>query len=201
MRFDKRFCARMAVTAGMVASAVFVFGLAPVHAQTTPAMPAAAQQGPVRRRSIDDAVATLPGLDGRKMSKSYGNTLPLFAESAQLRKLIRRYVTDSTGPHDPKDPESSGLFQIYREIADTADTQRVHKALSTGEMTWGELKDIVFETLDAFLAEPRERYRELMADKTKINRILAEGADKARPDAIELLTTIREAVGRVEIRS
>ena len=149
---------------------------------------------------LSATAASIAGSDGRKMSKSYGNTLPLFAESSQLRKLIRRYVTDSTGPNDPKDPETSGLFQIYREIADTADTQRVHKALSTGEMTWGELKDIVFATLDAFLAEPRERYRELMADTTKINRILVEGADRARPDAIALLAQVREAVGRVEIR-
>jgi hypothetical protein len=89
--------------------------------------------------------------------------------SGRGSKTLPGYVTDSTGLHEPKDPETSGLFQIYREIADPTDTRRVHKALSTGEMTWGEREDTVTETLDAFLAEPRERYRELMVDKTKIN--------------------------------
>lgn len=143
--------------------------------------------------------ASIIGSDGRKMSKSYGNAVPLFADSDALRQLIRRYKTDSTAPDEPKDPESSGLFQIYRGIASAEDTQVVRYALEAGEMSWAQLKDLAFELLDSFLKEPRERYHELMADKAQINRILADGADRARPEATALLAKVRRAIGRVEM--
>jgi tryptophanyl-tRNA synthetase len=144
--------------------------------------------------------ASIIGDDGRKMSKSYGNVVPLFADSNTLRKLIRRYKTDSTGAHEPKDPDGSGLFQIHHEIAPAEDTSEVRRALESGEMPWGQLKDIVFELLEAFLKQPRERYRELMADKAQIHRILMEGAERARPEAAALLGRVRHAIGRVEMR-
>jgi tryptophanyl-tRNA synthetase len=150
---------------------------------------------------LSATAANITGSDGRKMSKSYGNQVPLFAESAPLKKLIRRYKTDSTGADEPKDAEGSGLFQIYREIAPAEATSDVKKALEAGEMSWGALKDLVFEALDAFLAEPRERYRELMADTRQVDRILAAGAERARPEAQDLLRRVRAAIGRVEMHA
>lgn len=153
---------------------------------------------------ISPTAANIIGSDGRKMSKSYGNQIPLFAESPALKKIIRRYKTDSSGADEPKDAENSGLFQIYREIVPAGSANDaaadVRKALEAGEMTWGALKDLVFETLDGFLEEPRERYRELMADRRQIDRILLAGAERAKPEARELLARTREAIGRVELR-
>jgi tryptophanyl-tRNA synthetase len=146
--------------------------------------------------AVQKEVATIIGSDGRKMSKSYGNIVPLFGEPAELRKIIRRYKTDSSGLNEPKDPEASGLFQMYREIAPADDVARIRAGLESGELSWKELKDATFETLDAFLAEPRERYRELMADPARIQRVLREGAERARPDASTLLVKVRAAIGR-----
>lgn len=150
---------------------------------------------------ISPTAASIIGSDGRKMSKSYGNQIPLFAESGPLKKIIRRYKTDSSGADEPKDAENSGLFQIYREIAPPESAADVRKALEAGEMTWGALKDLVFETVDGYLAEPRERYRELMADRRQIDRVLLAGAERARPQARELLARTREAIGRVEMQA
>lgn len=149
---------------------------------------------------ISPTAANIIGSDGRKMSKSYGNQIPLFAESAALRKLIRRYKTDSTGADEPKDAENSGLFQIYREVAPPEDADGVRKALEAGQMSWGQLKETLFEAVDGFLDEPRQRYRELMADRREIDRVLAAGAERARPEARALLARTREAIGRVEMR-
>lgn len=143
--------------------------------------------------------ASILGTDGRKMSKSYDNTIPLFADSAQLRALIRRFKTDSTAADEPKDPESSGLFQIYREIASPDETKSVRAALESGQMSWKALKDIVSELLDNFLKEPRERYAELMSDKRQIDRTLIAGAERARPEAAALLGRVRRAVGRQDL--
>jgi tryptophanyl-tRNA synthetase len=149
---------------------------------------------------LSATAANIVGSDGRKMSKSYGNQIPLFAESAPLKKIIRRYKTDSSGANDPKDAEASGLFQIYREIATAEEAAGMKKALETGEMTWGACKDLTYDCVDAFLEEPRARYRELMADVRQIDRILLAGAERARPEARELLARTREAIGRVELR-
>jgi tryptophanyl-tRNA synthetase len=140
--------------------------------------------------------ASILGLDGRKMSKSYANVLPLFAGPDEMARLVRRFKTDSTGADEPKDPESTGLFQIYREIAAPDDTRRVQAALEAGGMSWKELKDAVAALLDGFLAAPRERYRELMADKAQIRRVLAAGAERARPEAAAMLARVRHAIGR-----
>jgi tryptophanyl-tRNA synthetase len=149
---------------------------------------------------LSPTAATLIGSDGRKMSKSYGNQVPLFGEPGPLKKIIRRYKTDSSGANDPKDAEGSGLFQIYRELAPAEDADEMRKALESGEMTWGACKDLVFGTLDAFLEQPRQVYRELMADKRRIDAVLADGAERARPEARALLARTREAIGRVELR-
>jgi tryptophanyl-tRNA synthetase len=145
---------------------------------------------------VRPTAASILGRDGRKMSKSYGNVLPLFAETDELHKLIRRFKTDSTAPDEPKDPETTGLFQIYRELAPPADVEKVKEALEDGRMSWKELKDLTFEFLDQFLREPRRRYRELMSDRSQLQRILLDGSERARPEAADLLARVRAAIGR-----
>lgn len=139
--------------------------------------------------------ASIQGTDGRKMSKSYANVLPLFAPPGQLRKLIMRFRTDSTPAGEPKDPEATGLFQVYREIAEPGDTARVRAALENGDMSWKELKEQLAALLDEFLAQPRERYQDLMADPRQIEDILVTGAHRARPAAAGLMARVRAAVG------
>ena len=116
---------------------------------------------------IDDAVATLPGLDGRKMSKSYNNTIPLFAPRAYLRKQITSIVTDSRAPGEPKETEGSALFQIYQAFADADETEMLRKAYADG-IGWGDAKQLLFERIDLEVAPLRERYEALMADPAQI---------------------------------
>jgi tryptophanyl-tRNA synthetase len=137
----------------------------------------------------------MPGLDGRKMSKSYDNTIPLFADRATLRKLVRRMKTDSTPVEDPKDPDTSALFAIYRQFAEPADRDALRDRMLAGGFGWGEMKDVVVEQLDAVLAGPRERYDELMADRAALDSILLAGAERARGRAREVLGSVRAAVG------
>jgi tryptophanyl-tRNA synthetase len=149
-----------------------------------------------RNITSDDVDANaMPGLDGRKMSKSYENTIPLFCEPAKLRKLVRRLKTDSTPVEEPKDPDSSAAFAIYRQFAEPEDVEKLRARLEAGGMGWGELKDLLFEQLDAVLAGPRERYEALMADRAELDAILARGAERARPRARRVLAGARTALG------
>jgi len=143
---------------------------------------------------IDDAVALLPGLDGRKMSKSYGNTIPLFVPREQLRKLIGGLLTDSRAPGEPKDTEGSALFQIYQAFATLAETEALRKAYAEG-IAWGDAKQLLFERIDAEVAPLRERYEALMADPAQIERTLRAGAEKARALSRPFMQRLREAVG------
>lgn len=143
---------------------------------------------------IDDAVATLPGLDGRKMSKSYGNTIPLFAPRAQLQKQIAGIVTDSRAPGEPKDTEGSALFQIYQAFADEAETAVLRKAFADG-IGWGDAKQMLFERIDRELAPLRERYDALLADPARIEQTLLAGAAKARQLSRPFMARLRHAVG------
>jgi len=143
---------------------------------------------------IDDAVALLPGLDGRKMSKSYGNTIPLFVPREQLRKLIGGLLTDSRAPGEPKDTEGSALFQIYQAFATPAETEALRKAYAEG-IAWGDAKQLLFERIDAEVAPLRERYEALMADPAQIERTLRAGAEKARALSRPFMQRLREAVG------
>ena len=143
---------------------------------------------------IDDAVATLPGLDGRKMSKSYDNTIPLFAPRAQLQKLIAGIVTDSRAPGEPKDTEGSALFQIYQAFADAEETEALRKAYADG-IGWGDAKQMLFERIDREIAPMRERYDALMGDPAQIEKILLAGADKARAISRPFMAELRHAVG------
>ena len=143
---------------------------------------------------IEEQVATLPGLDGRKMSKSYDNTIPLFAPPAQLKKLIASIVTDSRMPGEAKDPDASHLFTLYRAFATEAQAAAMHAALRGG-LAWGEAKQALFELLDGHLAPMRERYESLMAKPADIEATLQAGAAKARAIATPLVRELRAAVG------
>lgn len=143
---------------------------------------------------VDDEAATLVGLDGRKMSKSYDNVIPLFETAKKLRKSIMKIVTNSLEPGEPKDPEGSALFDIHRAFASEAESAAFRQAFHDG-IAWGEAKQQLFELVDGVLAEPRERYEELMANPERIEQVLADGAERARAVSRPFLAELREAVG------
>ena len=149
---------------------------------------------------IEESVATLPGLDGRKMSKSYDNTIPLFAPRAQLQKLIAGIVTDSRGPGEPKEVEGSALFQIYQAFATPAETDNLRQAYAAG-IGWGDAKQRLFERIDEEIAPMREAYLALMADPAKIEQTLLAGAVKARHLATPFMGRLRQAVGLRDLRA
>jgi tryptophanyl-tRNA synthetase len=144
--------------------------------------------------AIEDNVATLPGLDGRKMSKSYDNTIPLFAPSDQLKKLIGGIVTDSKAPGVAKSVEGSALFQIYQAFASAEESDTMRLAYAHG-IGWGEAKQRVFERIDAEIAPMRAAYQALMDNPAKIEAILQTGARKARAIATPFMGQLRHAVG------
>ncbi|MGN7726691.1 tryptophan--tRNA ligase [Luteimonas sp. 22616] len=144
---------------------------------------------------IEENVATLPGLDGRKMSKSYDNTIPLFAPQATLRKLIASIVTDSRAPDEPKDADASNVFQLYRAFASAEETAAMRREFEQG-IGWGDAKQRLFERIDSEVAPLRERYEALMAEPHKIERLLRDGAQRLRErHATPLLRELRAAVG------
>jgi len=143
---------------------------------------------------VDEHVAVLPGQDGRKMSKSYGNTIPLWLPQKQLRKAIMKIVTNSLEPGEPKDPEGSALFAIYAAFATPAEREEMRAAFAAG-IAWGEAKQRTFEKIDGELAEARERYEALMAQPGEIEETLRAGARRAREEAAPFMERLREAVG------
>ena len=143
---------------------------------------------------IGDAVAVLPGLDGRKMSKSYGNTIPLFAGAKQLRKLIMKIKTNSLEPGQPKDPEDSALFAIYRAFASPEETALMRERYAEG-IGWGEMKQALFEYIDAELAPARAEYERLMAAPEFVEATLKRGAEKAREVSRPFLAEVRDRIG------
>ena len=144
---------------------------------------------------IEEQVATLPGLDGRKMSKSYDNTIPLFAPREQLRKLIAGIVTDSKAPGEAKDADNSNVFQLYQAFASADDTAAMRQAFAEG-IAWGEAKSRLFERIDLEIAPLRDRYETLIARPDLIEQQLRDGAQRLRVQyATPLLARLREAVG------
>lgn len=144
---------------------------------------------------IDESVATLPGLDGRKMSKSYDNTIPLFEGGEELlRSAINRIVTDSRQPGEPKDPESSHLVELYEAFASAEQTAAFKAALRDG-LGWGEAKKQFFDLINTEISPMREKYQELMAHPDEIEAILLAGAEKARRIATPMIQEIRGLVG------
>ena len=149
--------------------------------------------------AVDDNVAVLQGLDGRKMSKSYNNTIPLFLPEKPLRKHINKIKTNLLEPGEPKDPDGSTVFQIWAAFADEAETARMRKAFEEG-IAWGEAKKQLFELINAELAPARERYNELMDDPGYIESVLLQGAERARELSSMLMAKVRDAVGISAIR-
>ena len=139
-------------------------------------------------------MAVIPGLDGRKMSKSYDNTIPLFLAEKPLRKLIMRIVTDSTPPEVAKNPADSSIFQLYEALASSEETAKLAERYATG-IGWGEAKQALFERLEVQFAEARTRFDALMADTSQIDEILAVGAKRAQKRAQETILRVRRAVG------
>ncbi len=143
---------------------------------------------------IEESVATLPGLDGRKMSKSYDNTIPLFTSAKDMKDAISRIVTDSRAPGEAKDPDNSHLFTLYQAFATAAQEQEFRAELLQG-LGWGEAKNRLFQLLDGQLGEARERYHQLMSRPSDMEDLLQVGANKARAVAAPFLAELREAVG------
>lgn len=138
----------------------------------------------------EDTVAVIPGLDGQKMSKSYGNTIPVFATRDALRALIFRIATDSTKPGEAKNPDNSILFQIFRAIATKEETDRFYQQFVEG-IGWQDAKEQLFDLLDRYLTGPRQIYQEIMHDPTTLRRILEQGATKARDQAQSTMKVVR----------
>jgi tryptophanyl-tRNA synthetase len=144
---------------------------------------------------IEDAVATITGLDGRKMSKSYGNVVPILAPPKEQRKLVMRIVTDSRKPEEPKDPESDNLFRIYEHFGAPDDVEAVRRRYLEGGIGYGEVKEQLATALEERFGEARVHYDELVADRARIDRVLVEGAERVRPIAEATLARVRRSVG------
>jgi tryptophanyl-tRNA synthetase len=143
---------------------------------------------------IGENIATLPGLDGRKMSKSYGNVVPLFAGEKALRKLIMKIKTNSLEPGQPKDHTDNALYDIYRAFASAEETAAVRERYAAG-IGWGEMKQFLFERIDAELAPARAEYERLLAAPGHVEKLLLAGAEKARVVSRPFIVQIRERVG------
>lgn len=148
---------------------------------------------------VDDSVAVLQGLDGRKMSKSYNNTIPLFETEKRLQKSINRIKTNLLEPGDPKDPDDSTVFQIWEAFATEAQVAEMRRRFAEG-IAWGEAKKQLFALINDELAPARQRYFELMDDPGHIESELRRGAERAREQAARLMSRVREAVGISAIR-
>ncbi|MDR2343543.1 MAG: tryptophan--tRNA ligase [Spirochaetaceae bacterium] len=149
----------------------------------------------IPQAAVQENTAVVPGLDGRKMSKSYGNTIPLFSTESELRKLIMRIVTNSQGVDEPKDPDSSRIFDLYRLFADEGEQAALAARYRAGGMGWGEAKEELFRVVNFRLSPLRERYNALIAEPEKLESILALGAEKARSIASRTVKRLRSAMG------
>jgi len=143
---------------------------------------------------VRDQTAIVPGLDGRKMSKSYGNGIPCFLAPKKLRKTVMRIKSDSTPPEEPKDPDSSLIFGIHRALLDPEREAELAAEYRAG-ISWGGAKQLLYEELERHLAEPRERYEALMADPAHLDELLLAGAERARAVTRPVLQRVREALG------
>lgn len=148
---------------------------------------------------VDDNVAVLQGLDGRKMSKSYGNTIPLFLPEKQLKKSINKILTNLLEPGQAKDPDTSPVFQIWQAFASAEQTAQMRQQFAEG-IGWGEAKRQLFELVNGQLAEARDKYETLLANPAHIEEVLQQGAAKARAYSQPLLEQVREAVGIRKIK-
>jgi len=145
--------------------------------------------------AIQPAVETVPGLDGRKMSKSYGNTIPLLADAKALRKKVMQIQTDSTPVEAPKEPEGTAVFQLYRHFATPEEVTALGARLRAGGSGWAVAKEALYAAMERQFADPRTRFDALMTDRAQLHQILAEGGARARQLAGERLDRVRRAIG------
>ena len=144
---------------------------------------------------IRKEVMTISGLDGRKMSKSYNNVIPFFAPSNQVRKQVMRIVTDSKRPEEPKDPEECNVFAIYRHFADANAVAAKQKLYLEGGLAYGDMKNELYELLETTFSAQREEYNALMENRSELDKVLENGAEKARDIAVPILAKVRKTVG------
>ena len=143
---------------------------------------------------VGEGVAVLQGLDGRKMSKSYNNTIPLFLDEKPLRKAINKVKTNLLEPGEPKDADDSTVFQLWAAFASPAETARMRQEFENG-IAWGEAKKQLFELVNSELGDARDRYQQLMNDSQYIEEELQRGAERAREHSARLMQKVREAIG------
>lgn len=144
---------------------------------------------------IQERVMTIPGVDGRKMSKNYNNTIPIFSEANALHKQVMRIVTDSKRPEDPKNPDECNVFNIFKYFAAPEAIESRHKAYQNGGLAYSEIKQELFELLNDFFGGRLGTYHQLREDKNHLDRILNQGAEKARAIAGPVLENVRRAIG------
>ena len=143
---------------------------------------------------IQQETGIIPGLDGRKMSKSYDNYIPIFAPSNQLKKLIMRIVTDSKTPEEPKNPEESSIFNLYKHFANATEIEDLRQRFVRGGLGYGTAKQILFDAINEKLKDAREKYENLMKNPAEIDAVLAAGAEKARALAAPILNRVSNAM-------
>lgn len=143
---------------------------------------------------IDAHVAIVPGIDGRKMSKSYGNVIPLFADDATIKKAVFAIKTDSRPMEEPKDPEGVLVYEIYKSIATPEQLQEMAEGLKQGKLGYGHIKNMLLDAVINEIREPREKYNYYMAHYDEVEKMLDEGAAKARPVGQATLKRLKDAV-------
>lgn len=144
---------------------------------------------------ISEEVMVIPGTDGRKMSKSYGNVIDVFLPEKELRKQVMGIVTDSTPMEDPKNPETCNVFALYRLLGDETQVNEMRDRYLAGGFGYGHAKQALFEVIMDGFAEERARFNALMEDPVRIDQLLKQGAEKARPTAVAVLNRLRDALG------
>lgn len=144
---------------------------------------------------IQEDVASIPGLDGRKMSKSYDNVIPIFAPPKVLRKKVMQIVTDSSRPEDPKNPDTDNVFNIYKYFAGAEQVEHTRSRYLKGGLAYSEIKQELFEILDTNFSAAREVYDNFIANPQLLDTILLEGAGKARKIGNRIMRKVRKAVG------
>ena len=144
--------------------------------------------------SIEEDAGTLPGIDGRKMSKSYNNVIPIFLNKDDLRKRIMKIKTDSKEPGEPKEIEESSIFNIYRAFASEKLTKELTNKYKEG-IAWGEAKELLFELLEEKISPLRKNYEALIDDRAGLEKILLSGAEKALDVSTPIINKVRKAVG------
>lgn len=144
---------------------------------------------------IEKSVATLPGLDHRKMSKSYNNTISIFCSDDELWSQVKKFTTDSVQPGETRDPKDVPIFTLLEKLATPEATTEVRENLEGGNIRWGDIKETLFEQIKIRYKKPREKYEELRKDPDYVERVLVEGAAQASEQAKPLMEKVRKAVG------